>query len=290
MTQTPPFALFIRGAREPLFEIADELGFESEMEALAVSLFEDGPDSLHIQALYETQNEADQAAQAYTDRPDLEVFVSQLEDEDWVSKSQQGLPPVIAGPFCIYGEHDKDNLPGDILYPLQIDAGLAFGTGHHGTTQGCLLAFESLRAAGFAPHTALDLGCGAGTLAIAYAKAAGRPVLASDIDPDAVMVTRQNAEINGVTNLVKAEVADGFDHPALKGQSFDLIFANILAEPLMGLAPDIAKALAPDGAAILSGILSEKAQTVAECFARTGLEVTYESPLQGWTSLVARKK
>jgi len=288
MTQFIPYALFIRGSKDRMFEISDALGFESEMAALAVSLFEDGPDTLHVQALYETEAEAKSVLETYKLDPNLECFVTQLDDEDWVSKSQKGLPPVIAGPFCIFGEHDRDNIPEDIKYPIQVEAGLAFGTGHHGTTKGCLLAFHDLLETGFKPSSVLDLGCGAGTLAIAYAKAENKAVLATDIDPDAVAVTKDNAILNKVDQYVTAHIADGFDHSALKGKSFDLIFANILAEPLMGLAPDIINALQVDGRVILSGILDEKADIVAKCYTDHGLKISYCPSVNGWTNLVGQ--
>lgn len=289
MTDAPPFALFIRGPKNRIFEISDALGFEAEMTALAVSIFEDSADILHVQALYKSQAEADVAHQPYRGDSGLESFVTQLEDEDWVSKSQQGLPPVIAGPFCVFGEHDRNNLPADILYPIQIEAGLAFGTGHHGTTKGCLLALHSLLESGKTFSQVLDLGAGAGTLAIAYAKALNAPVLATDIDPDAVDVTRENAVLNGVERYITAVTADGFDHAELKNKTFDLIFANILAEPLMVLAPEICNALTPGGTVILSGILDEKAGKVTERFETCGLQITPQLSVNGWTNLVGTK-
>jgi len=134
-----PYALFIRGPGAAIFDLADELGFESKMEALAVSIFEDGPSTMHLQALFKTQVQADASLKHLNLPDDIEAFVTQLPDEDWVSKSQQGLPPVKAGRFWVYGSHDADQLPDDIPWAVKIDAGLAFGTGHHGTTKGCLL-------------------------------------------------------------------------------------------------------------------------------------------------------
>ena len=135
----------------------------------------------------------------------------------------------------------------------------------------------------------MDLGCGAGVLAIAAAKALGRDILATDIDQDAVEVTLQNASVNGVSQYIKSYKADGFDSPQLKEQKFDLIFANILAGPLLGLAADIAAALAPGGKVILSGILDEQAETVMAAFKEKGLKVTPQPSLSGWTSLLGQK-
>ena len=131
-----------------------------------------------------------------------EHFITQLPDEDWVAKSQAGLPPVEAGRFWIHGAHDADKIPTDIPWPVKIEAGAAFGTGHHGTTKGCLLIFDDLLKQNYRPNKILDLGCGAGTLAIAAAKALSINILATDIDADAVSVTLQNANINKVGTSV----------------------------------------------------------------------------------------
>lgn len=289
MTAAPPFALFIRGSKDSAFAVSDQLGFDMEMEALAVSIFEDGPDTMHVQALFETQAQAE-ACLASIDFPtEMESFITQLPDEDWVSKSQAGLPPVNAGRFWLCGAHDKDNIPESVAFPIEINAGLAFGTGHHGTTKGCLLIFDELLQDGFKPQRVLDLGCGAGVLAIAAAMALKQNVLATDIDQDAVDVTLENARLNNVAQYVESYQADGFDSPHLKGRQFDLIFANILAGPLMGLAPDIAAALAPQGKVILSGILDEQAETVIDVFTKKGLKVSPQPSLSGWTSVIGVK-
>lgn len=289
MTDTPPFALFIRGPKEAAFEISDQLGFNSEMEALAVSLFEDGPDTMHVQALFESEAQAQACLGGLTFPDDMECFITQLPNEDWVSKSQAGLPPVEAGRFWLFGTHDMDNIPANVPFPIEINAGLAFGTGHHGTTKGCLLIFDGLLTAGFTPKRVLDLGCGAGVLAIAAAKALGQDILATDIDQDAVNVTLENAAVNTVAQHIRSYQADGFDSPLLRGKQFDLIFANILAGPLMGLAPDIAAALAPGGKVILSGILDEQSETVMKAFTKKGLKITPQPSLSGWTSLLGQK-
>ncbi len=286
---TPPFALFIRGTTSAAFDVSDQLGFDTEITALAVSLFEDGPNMMHIQALFGSQKEAQDCLSALVFPEDMESFITQLPDEDWVSKSQAGLPPVNAGRFCIHGTHDKGNISRETPYPIEINAGLAFGTGHHGTTKGCLLIFDELLQDGFAPKTVLDLGCGAGVLAIAAAKALRQTITATDIDQDAVDVTRQNAAVNEVSDFITSYQADGFGSPQLNGQSFELIFANILAGPLMGLAPDIAAALAPKGKVILSGILDEQADKVTQAFIKEGLEIAHQPSVSGWTSLLGTK-
>ncbi|MEP1229694.1 MAG: 50S ribosomal protein L11 methyltransferase [Litorimonas sp.] len=302
MTNTPsppPFGLFIRSHKSNAFDIADALGFQDNMDALSVSIFDDGPDTMAIQALFETEGQAmacfnarefDKAMQdSDLKNGAVESFVAQLPDEDWVSLSQAGLPPVPAGRFFVYGSHDADKIPASVQHPIEINAGLAFGTGHHGTTRGCLLIFDNLLEQGFSKSRILDLGCGAGILAIAAAKALNTSILATDIDPDAKMVTQQNAAINSVTPLVEAHIADGFETPILKDKVFDLIFANILAGPLTELAPQISTALAPKAYVILSGILDDQANWVAKAFSGQGLNVTPQQSLKGWTSLLAQK-
>lgn len=291
---TRPYALFIRGEAFEIFELSDALGFDADMTALAVSVFEDGlsripTGRMFVQALYETHEDAERALAGLALPLGQEYTITQLPDEDWVSKSQAGLPPVRAGRFWVYGQHDAGNVPGDVTHAIQIDAGLAFGTGHHGTTKGCLVIFDQLLSEGFDPDVVLDLGCGAGTLAIAAAKALERTIIATDIDQDAVDVTRQNAELNDTADIIDAHKADGFNSPALRGQSFELIFANILAGPLMGLAPDIAAALTPNGKVILSGIIDDQAENVTHAFEKTGLTVHAYSSIEGWTSLLATR-
>lgn len=285
MKTQPPFALFIRGTHSVIFDLSDQLGFEMEMQALAVSIFEDGPNMMFVQALFETETEAKNCAEQLN-LNGLEHSISQLPDEDWTSLSQEGLPPVEAGRFFIYGSHDADNIPVHTPYPIRIDAGLAFGTGHHGTTKGCLLAFEALTPGSEDkisnwPATILDLGCGSGVLAIAAAKSLSRNVLASDIDMDAVDVTAENARINDVAGHIRAVQADGIPSEG----KFDLIFANILAGPLMVLAPDIVDALTDNGHVILAGLLDEQADKVMACYQELGLDVKRRASVNGWTIL-----
>lgn len=285
----PPHALFIRGPSDEIFALSDTLGFESPMDALAVSVFEDGPQTMHVQALYETQAEAEAALKFIAPASHLESFITQLDDIDWVTRTQQNLPPVHAGRFWVHGDHDDPKeAPSGAHHPICINAGMAFGTGHHGTTKGCLLIYNDLIDQGVTPGSVLDLGCGAGTLAIAAAKQVGREILATDIDQDAVDVTTDNARINGVGPLVNAVLADGFKSPALAGKKFDLVFANILAGPLIRLAPDIRNAMADNGYVILSGILNEQAEQVAAGFKAAGIDTMARPPIGEWTSLLGR--
>lgn len=296
-TQFQPWALTLEGPNTLIYELAEALGFDEVMEALSVSIFEsetraagDSPNST-LQALYETETDAKTALIGLMIDNKITSSVKQLPATNWVSLSQQGLPPVSAGRFWVHGSHDTEAAPASAKHKILIDAGLAFGTGHHGTTKGCLIIFDTLLNEGFSPKTVLDLGTGAGTLAIAAAMAlpSSTDILATDIDADPVDVTGENARLNGVGERMAIAQADGFQSPAFEGRSFDLIFANILAGPLMGLAPHISAALAPKGKVILSGIIDEMAAKVTQAFEAEGLTVTSQPSIEGWTSLLAAK-
>jgi ribosomal protein L11 methyltransferase len=216
------------------------------------------------------------------------VHVALLPDADWIRLSQEGLPPVRAGRFFVYGAHDAGTVPHGVI-PIRIEAGLAFGTGHHETTALCLSVLSDLsKKRRFA--NVLDLGCGTGLLAIGAAKLWRRPVLASDIDPVAVAVTRENARANGEAPLVRALTADGLDHPALAGQApYDLIVANILAGPLTRLAPAIARALAPGGMLILSGLLEWQENLVLSFYRAQGLILRGTHREGVWSALLLER-
>jgi ribosomal protein L11 methyltransferase len=286
MPATEPWALDIDASPVVAFDLADALGMIGAMEALSVAIFDAKDGQMRVQALYETHALAE-AAREQINRP--EATIKQLPPTDWVSQTQKGLPPVQAGRFHLYGSHDSETVPEGVV-AIHVDAGMAFGTGHHGTTAGCLVIFDDMLNQGLLPAQVLDLGCGAGVLAIAAARTLPETtkIIATDIDPDAIDVTRENAAQNGVETRLTAHVADGFDSHVLKGQTFELIFANILAGPLMGLAANIVAALAPSGHVILSGILDEKAEAVSAHFAGFGLEITPYPSLNGWTSLRAK--
>jgi ribosomal protein L11 methyltransferase len=217
-----------------------------------------------------------------------EVYVALLPDTDWIKLSQEGLPPVRAGRFFVYGAHDAGEVPKGVI-PIRIEAGMAFGTGHHETTALCLAVLSDLsKRRRFA--NVLDLGCGTGLLAIGAAKLWKRRVLASDIDPVAIEVTRANARANGEANLVHAVVADGLASPALAARApYDLVVANILAEPLTRLAPDIAKALARGGIAILSGLLHWQENLVLSFYRAQGLVLRQTRRDGSWSALVLER-
>ena len=206
---------------------------------------------------------------------------------DWVRKSLEGLRPVRAGRFWIHGAHDAGRAPAGTI-PILIDAGQAFGTGHHASTSLCLEAFTNLLRDG-QPRNVLDLGCGSGVLAIAAAKALRRRVIASDFDPVAVDVAAENARINGVDRLVKAVVADGMSDARLRGP-YDLVFANILAEPLRRLAPALARQISPGGAVILSGFLDEQETRLVSAYGRHGFAPKAKATRVGWVALTLCRK
>lgn len=214
----------------------------------------------------------------------LAVTIEEMPERDWVAESQRGLSPVRAGRFYVHGSHDRGTAPAGVL-AIEIEAGLAFGTGHHATTAGCLEALDKvLRARRFA--SPLDLGCGSAVLAIAAAKALATPVLATDIDPVAVAVARANAALNGVAPLVRPLVADALSHPAFAARGpFDLVLANILAAPLEAMATPLARHLAPGGIAILSGLLISQARSVAARYRAAGLHIQGRIYKNEWATL-----
>lgn len=209
-----------------------------------------------------------------------------LPDKDWVSESQENLPPVSIPPFYLHGSHDAPRRGG--WRNVEMQAGLAFGSGHHGTTQGCLFLLADLMKRK-RPRIIADIGCGSGTLAIAAARAGLGPILASDNDPVAVHVTRANMRLNGVAPRINAFTATGMAHPAYRGQLFDLIFANIMARPLIKLAGDFDRHLAPDGRLILSGLMNEQARKVLARYRACGFMVERKKIIGPWTSLCLKR-
>lgn len=218
-----------------------------------------------------------------------EITVEPVEHQDWVSLGLSGLTPVTAGRFFVHGGHDAALRPGGGGVSIEIDAGQAFGTGHHGSTEGALRMID--RRLGRRPvRQSLDVGCGTGVLAIALARATRRPVVASDIDPVSVQVTRDNARKNGVAPLVRAVTANGMDHPAIRsGGPYDLIVANILARPLVRLSGPITERLAPGGEVILSGFLASQERMVAAPYLARGLRLVSRKALDEWVTARFRK-
>jgi len=230
------------------------------------------------------------AQRAFGDPTGFPPFsLARLPETDWVAHSQQGLPPVRAGAFVVYGSHDRERVHGRRL-GIQIDAGEAFGTAHHGTTLGCLIALD-WRSRLMPLGNVLDLGAGTGVLAIAAAKLCAARVLASDIDPAAVRVARANVALNGVARAVTCVRADGLHHHAIRAHApYDLVFANILAEPLMSMANDLRRILAPGGMVVLSGLLSGQARRVAMRYVSAGFVLQRRIDREGWGTLVMMRR
>jgi ribosomal protein L11 methyltransferase len=250
----------------------------------AFDLSETAPDVWQVQVYFP----ADPLPEERTALAHLGRFsFAPLPDANWVAKSLEGLAPVKAGPFIVHGSHDRTKLrPNDI--GIEIEAGMAFGTGHHGTTAGCLIAIDRVAKARKI-RNALDVGTGSGVLAIALAKRAKAHVVASDIDPVATRVARENVRLNHVAPLVHTLTAAGLSHAAIERHApYDLIVANILAAPLVALAPAIRRSLAPDGTVILSGLLIEQERRVANMY--RSVELVREAALHRdeWSTLTLR--
>ena len=216
--------------------------------------------------------------------------ISELPEVDWVAHVKRELTPVSAGRFFVYGSHDADKIPPG-AEALLIEAAMAFGTGHHNTTRGCLLALDRLIDTGWQPHRVADIGAGTAVLAMAAARVWPGTVLASDIDPVAVDVAEANVIANGLDGRVACFQAVGFDHHLLDDAApFDLVFANILKQPLIDLAPDMARHVAHGGRAILSGVLTTQADDVLAAYDAAGFSLESREDLGDWSALVVQRR
>ena len=221
---------------------------------------------------------------------DIDFSVERIDPEvNWVARSLEGLPPVIAGGFYVYGSH-HEGAPPSGLTAMRIDAALAFGTGHHETTTGCLEAIEIVLKRR-RPRNMLDVGTGTGVLAIALAKRTRIPVLATDIDPVAVRTTAENATFNGAGKLIHAIEATGLSHPVITRKApYDLIVANILAGPLVALAPAMARVTQKGATVILSGILEHQSRGVINAYGRQGLVLQQKLQRKDWSTLILEQR
>jgi ribosomal protein L11 methyltransferase len=267
---------------------ADHLGEASASPALAVTIFERAAPRFLVEAYYDhapaLEGISAELAGLGVDlgKPTLE----KVPDANWVALSQASLPPIRAGRFIVHGAHDRSHFAMRRL-GIEIEAGEAFGTGHNATTVLCLQALDmSVRRRGFA--RILDLGCGSGVLAIAAARAMpDARVLATDNDPIAVAIARDNAKLNRVHGRVQVMTATGLAHGRLRhAQPFDLVLSNLLPGPLIALAPRMRSALATGGVAILSGLLNHQAREVAGTYAAAGFHLQQRRQDAGWTALV----
>ncbi len=228
----------------------------------------------------------DRLAAAFSAKP---FVVSEIPETDWVAHVRRELAPVEAGRFFVYGSHDSDQVPEE-CEPLLIEAAMAFGTGHHGTTLGCLRALDRLANEGFVGKSVADIGCGTAVLAMGAARIWTGDVIASDIDEVAVDVARVNVSANKLEGRVRCVEAAGFDNPELSAAGpFDLIFANILKGPLIMLAPEMCANLERDGYLILSGLLNEQADEIIDVYARSGANLVHHEVIGEWSSLTLRK-
>ena len=239
------------------------------------AIFEGEPDKTHLKSLI-----ADAAERANISLPKLAI--KKMPDINWLEASYQGFPPIEVRDFYIYGSHIKGKLPkGKIT--LQIDAATAFGTDEHQTTHGCLEALSDLTNP---PKTVLDVGCGSGILGMAFAKKYHQAVDAVDIDPESVRVAGENARKNNLQKQMTIWHSDGYKKVKKK---YDLIFCNILAKPLIDMAPDLAEHLNPNGMAILSGFLIGQEKWVRKAYEKAGLKFIKSYRVNGWSTLVMVK-
>ena len=223
---------------------------------------------------------------AYSAKP---FVVSEVPDKDWVAEVRRELAPVEAGDFFVYGSHDSDKVPANCK-PLLIEAAMAFGTGHHGTTKGCLTALDNLFKSGFIGTNVVDIGCGTAVLAMGAALCWPGKVLASDIDEIATETSKANAHANGLGDRIEVITCAGFDHPDLSASApYDLILANILKGPLVALAPDMSKNSILGGYIILSGLLNTQADAVIDAYSDESFELVDHIKITEWSILTLRK-
>jgi ribosomal protein L11 methyltransferase len=283
--------------------LTEDIAMLAELDAPPVLMTSEpdpsSPDEWRMDAYFAEEPTAEMVAFVRTLVPsarDLAPVVEAVEERDWVTLSQAGLEPIRAGRFFVHTPAHRDAIPGDAI-ALEIDAGRAFGTGQHETTSGCLVALSRLKDQGIAFSDILDLGTGTGLLAFAAMRLwPGARAAASDIDPVSIEVTEENAAINGAKlgrarGQLELAVAEGMDHPRLQARGpYDLIIANILAPPLIAMAPSVSKALASGGRLILAGLLDHQAEGVATAYRRHGLMLAGRVDHGEWPTLIMRKR
>ena len=283
------FQIVARGPRARAEAAAAAVDADLALEGVAYSILEEDEErgAWRIDAFPVTQAQADGLQTALNAAGGLTVTVEVLADADWLAMALSGLPPVRAGRFFIYGVHDRGRAPPNTVN-LRIEAGAAFGTGHHGSTVGCLLAYHRLRKARQFLRV-LDVGAGTGVLAIAALRSGARVAVGTDIDPVSVRICRENARIN----RVRARFAHtgGLTHPAVRAAApYDLVFANILARPLARLSPAIAAAAGPGGAVILSGLLRSQERYVKAAYLARGFRLAFRLHRDAWSALALIKR
>ena len=287
MSQTA-VQIIARGPRAEAEAAASAIDADLELEGATYSILEEDEDAgrWRIDGFPRGDEEADAFRRVLGGFEALVVATEVLADADWLAMALSGLPPVRAGRFFVYGMHDLGRTPVNTVN-LRIEAGAAFGTGHHGTTVGCLLAYDRLLKA-HRYGRALDVGCGTGILAIAAAKTRTAVAVGTDIDPVSVRISRENALLNQAR--ARFVWADGLGHRAVRDHApYDLVFANILARPLVSLAQPIKGALKPGGTAILSGLLRSQERMVRAAYLARGFRLVSRIHRDAWAALVLQR-
>jgi ribosomal protein L11 methyltransferase len=287
MTDYTPQQIVARGARADAEAAADAIDNHPGLEGATYSILEEDEDKgiWRIDAFPTTDEEDAGLLDVLAGYP-LKVVREQLADADWLAMALSGLPPVRAGRFFVYGMHDRGRLPASTVN-LRIEAGAAFGTGHHGTTVGCLLAYDRLiKARKF--NKVLDVGAGTGLLAIAAARTGSKIAVGTDIDKPSVRISKENAKVNRAN--ARFVHASGLSNRLVTDNApYDLVFANILARPLVGLAQDIKTALVPGGTVILSGLLRTQERMVKAAYVSRGFKVVNRIHRDAWAALVLQR-
>jgi ribosomal protein L11 methyltransferase len=282
------FQIVARGRRADAESAAVRIDADPLLEGATYSILEEDEDRgvWRIDAFPTSDEEADRFEQVLDEAGGLKVAREVLADADWLAMALSGLPPVRAGRFFIYGVHDRGKTPASTVN-LRIEAGAAFGTGHHGTTVGCLLAYDRLLKARRFPKV-LDVGAGTGVLAIAAARTGSALAVGTDIDRVSVRISRENAAVNGAD--ARFVHASGLGHQLVaRHVPYDLVFANILARPLISLAQDIKGALKPGGIAILSGLLRAQERAVKAAYLSRGFRVRFVIRRDAWVALALER-
>ena len=271
--------------------LAEELSSRLEEEAISVSWYEKTPEAWALQVVYDPPLESlfrEKISLFFQEKnlpiPDVKAGI--LPQKDWVEAVYRDFPALNLGRFYVYGSHIKEPLPHHLI-PLQIDAATAFGSGQHESTEGCLKALSHLAEQNTFHHP-LDMGCGSGILALAMASLWETAVFACDNDPEAVRVTFENARINHLERFITPCVSEGFEK--IKGKTFDIITANILANPLCQMARDAALALTPGGYIILAGLLNRQAEDVIDAYRSVGMKLVDQLFIGDWSTLIMRKE
>src|SRR5580698_5817715 len=278
-----------RGPRAEAEAAAAAIDADPRLEASAYAILEEdeAKDVWRLDIYPTAGDETDAFMALLTARPALQVACAPLADADWLALALSGLPPVKAGRFFVFGAHDRGRIPANAV-GLRIEAGAAFGTGHHGTTTGCLVAYDGLLKAHRFDRV-LDVGTGTGVLAIAAVRTGSRHAVGTDIDAVSVRIARENAQLNHArARFVRA---DGLAHRRVaQAAPYDLVFANILARPLVRLAPDIRRALKPGGVAILSGLLRSQQRFVFAAYLSRGFRLKRRVLRDAWATLVLERR